>query len=186
MKKHSKNLLLLVLVIGLGTMTIAYAALSTSLRIKTSATIANSKWDIHFENLTRVTNSSSNTGTVITEPSIQNGATQITGLVADLKKPGDSVSYTFDIVNAGDINAKITAVTIATPNCGSNTSACSKMEYDVKYTTSGVKPAVGNTLNKKTRINATLTVKYKDNTPLTDSNDVSISGLDVTILYSQN
>lgn len=186
MMKHSRNMLLIVLFVGLGVMTVAYAAFSTSLSIKSSAKVNNSKWDIHFANLTQVANSSGNTGTVISPPTIQNGATQITGLVADLKKPGDSVSYTFDIVNNGDINAKITSVSIATPNCGANTSACSKMEYSVKYTSSGLTPAVGNTLNKNSSVNATLTIKYKDNNPLTDSNDVSISGLDVTINYGQN
>ena len=185
MKTYSKNALLIALVISLGVITVAFAALSTNLNIKASAKVANSKWDIHFENLTLVENTVNNTGTVITPARIANN-TQITGLVADLKKPGDSVSYTFDIVNDGDIGAKITTILITPPSCGTNTDACQKLQYSVKYTTSGVAPAIGNTLNKKSRVNATLTLKYKDNDPLSTPNDVSASGLEIEILYGQN
>ena len=51
MMKHSRNMLLIALFVGLGVMTVAYAAFSTSLRIKSSAKVNNSKWDIHFANL---------------------------------------------------------------------------------------------------------------------------------------
>ena len=186
MNNRSKNTLLIVLVIVIVSITVAYAALSTTLTIKTSAKIASSKWDIHFENLALVPNSGSNTGTVITPATIQQNTTQISGLVVDLKKPGDFVSYTFDIVNDGDIDAKINSITFATPNCGANQSACSKLEYYVRYTQSGVTPVVGNTLNKKSTINATLTIKYKANDPLTTANDISVSGINVTFLYGQN
>lgn len=186
MKTRTKNTLLIVLIVGLVSMTIAYAALSTTLRIGSSAKIASSEWDIHFENLNLVTNASGNTGTVITPAQIQPNTTKISGLVVDLKKPGDSVSYTFDIVNDGDINAKLGSLVLATPNCGSNQSACSKLEYYVRYTTGGTTPQVGDTLNKNTSINATLTVKYKENDPVSTENDVSVSGLSITFLYNQN
>lgn len=186
MNTRAKNTLLIVLIIGLVSMTVAYAALSTTLRIGSSAKIASSRWDIHFENLNLVTNASSNTGTVITPAQIQPNTTQISGLVVDLKKPGDSVSYTFDIVNSGDINAKLGSLVLATPSCGGNQSACSKLEYYVKYTTGNTTPQIGDTLNKNSSVNATLTIKYKENDPLSTENDISVSGLSVTFMYAQN
>ncbi len=186
MNERFKNTLLIVLIIVVVSMTVVYAALSTTLSIKSSAKIAATKWDIHFENLVLVQNSGNNTGTVIRSARILDNTTQIGELIVDLKKPGDFVSYTFDIVNDGDIDAKINSIVLATPNCGGNTSACEKLEYNVKYTVSGLTPAVGNVLNKKSRINATLTIKYKDNDPLSTSNDVSVSGINVTFLYGQN
>ena len=186
MRAKSKNTLLIILIIGLVSMTVAYAALSTTLTISSSAKVASSSWDIHFENLSLVTNASGNTGTVITPAQIQANTTQISGLVVDLKQPGDSVSYTFDIVNSGDINAKLNSLTLTTPSCGGNTTACSKLEYYVRYTTGGTTPQTGDTLNKNTSVNATLTIKYKDDDPLSTENDISVSGLSVTFIYGQN
>lgn len=186
MNTRSKNTLLVVLIIAVVSMTVVYAALSTTLSIKSSAKISATKWDIHFANLELVENSGSNTGTVIRPAQILDNTTQIGNLIVDLKKPGDFVSYTFDIVNNGDINAKLNSIVLATPNCGANQSACSKLEYYVRYTQSGVTPVVGNTLNKKSTINATLTIKYKANDPLTTANDISVNGINVTFLYGQN
>lgn len=181
----SKNVLLIILLVGIVSMTVVYATLSTVLNINASASIASSKWDIHFENLQLVTNESGNTGVVVTPAQIQANTTQISGLVVDLKKPGDSISYTFDIKNDGDINSKINSIVLATPSCSGNSSECDKLDFSVKYTTSGQTPSVGDVLNKKTKINATLTVKYKDNNALT-SNDISVSGLSVIFNYGQN
>ena len=185
MKSNSKNVLLVTLIVGIISMTVAYAALSTTLRISTGAKVAATKWDIHFENLTLVANASENTGEVVHPAQIQGNTTQISGLVVDLKKPGDKITYTFDIVNDSDIDAKLNSIVFATPNCGANSAECQKLEYSLKYTTGGQTPAVGNTLAKKTRVNVTLTIKYKDNNPLTEE-DVTASGIDITMIYGQN
>lgn len=186
MNSKTKNILLIVLIVAVISMTVVYAAFSTTLSIKSSAKVSATKWDIHFENLTLVPNSGSNTGTVIRAAQILDNTTQIGNLIVDLKKPGDFVSYTFDIVNDGDINAKLNSIVLATPNCGGNTQACSKLEYNVKYTSNSATPTVGNTLNKNSSVNATLTIKYKDNDPLTSDTDISVSGINVTFLYGQN
>ena len=185
MKSSTKNILLITLLVGIISISVAYAALSTSLKISASGKIAATKWDVHFENLTLVQNTSGNTGTVIHPAQIQANTTQIRGLVVDLKKPGDSVTYTFDIVNDSDVAAKLTSIVFNTPNCGADQDECSKLEYSLKYTTSGQTPAVNNVLQKKTRINTTLTIKYKENSPITDE-DVSASGIDITMTYGQN
>ena len=185
MKSSTKNVLLITLLVGIISMTIAYAALSTSLKISTTTKINDTNWDIHFENLTLVENASGNTGTVVKPAKIQDNTTQIKELVVDLKKPGDFVSYTFDIVNNGDIAAKLTSIVFSTPNCGVNSTECQNLEYSLKYTTSGITPAVNNILQKKSRINATLTIKYKENAPLIEE-DVTANGIDITMIYTQN
>ena len=43
-----KNTLLLILVVGIVTMTIAYAALSTTLQINSSATVKGGTWEVRF------------------------------------------------------------------------------------------------------------------------------------------
>ena len=111
MKENTKNVLLGVLIVGLVAMTVAYAALSTTLRISGTASVPNTTWDVHLANFAKESNTASlvsgqtNTATGNT-PSITNG-TAITGLEVTLNQPGDKVVYTFDIVNAGSIDAKL-------------------------------------------------------------------------------
>lgn len=89
---------LIVAVLGL---TVAFASLSQTLTINGTANVDTASWDIHFENLTGpdITGSASTSGT----PSIND--TTISGLNMSITKPGDSVTYYFDIVNDGTINA---------------------------------------------------------------------------------
>ena len=44
---------------------------------------------------------------------------------------------------------------------------------------------MNNILQKKSRINATLTIKYKENAPLIEE-DVTANGIDITMIYTQN
>ena len=114
MKENTKNILLGVLIVGLVAMTVAFAALSTTLRIGGTANVAEAKWDIHFENWTEAkpatradgtTNTASQSTAATMAPSTK--GTLISGLVVELPRPGDTTSYTFDIVNDGTINAKL-------------------------------------------------------------------------------
>ncbi len=122
MQEKTKNVLLAVLIVGLVSMTVAYAALSTTLTIKSSATIAASKWDIEFENLQNVTvatgtGGATNTAEIVT-PAVIDNETKITikDLSVKFKQPGDTVRYTFDVVNKGDIDAKLNGFTLGAPD----------------------------------------------------------------------
>lgn len=113
MQNKTKNILIAILIVGLVSMTVAYAALSQNLTISSSAKVAASKWDIRFANWTQVTVSNLNGGTsdatVKASPSVT--TTAITGIEVTFNKPGDAVRFTFDIQNQGDIAAKLNTAT---------------------------------------------------------------------------
>ena len=116
MSEKSKNILLGVLIVGLVSMTVAYAALSTSLTINGTANVAATKWDIHFANVA-VDSTETTTGLVYDLGTLDNHAattgtgTLINGLTVQLNKPGDKLVVNFDIENAGTIDAKNTTMT---------------------------------------------------------------------------
>ena len=91
----------LVAVLGL---TVAFAALSTTLNIKGSAYLDAAKWGIKFQNLSEpsIVGEASDAKTAKIEKDVS-----INDIKVTLSKPGDSVTYTVDLVNDGDINAKI-------------------------------------------------------------------------------
>ena len=116
MSDKSKNILLGVLIVGLVSMTVAYAALSTSLTINGTANVSATTWDIHFEHVavdtgagkTNISNYSLGT---LDGATTNTTGTAIAGLTATLNKPGDKLVVNFDIVNAGTIDATVSSFT---------------------------------------------------------------------------
>ena len=114
MNNSTKNIIIGVLVLAVVGITIAYAALSSQLKITGTANVTSTTWDVKLKNLAAATNVASlisgqtNTGTAGTIPSISNG-TQISGLTATLNQPGDVVKFTFKIANEGTIDAKLSS-----------------------------------------------------------------------------
>lgn len=110
MQEKTKNVLLVVLIVGLVSMTVAYAALSTTLTISSSAKINNTNWDIQitdFANAGVQPNlNGGNSEVVVTMPAATSGTT-ISGLEVKFMKPGDVAKFTFNLKNLGDINAKL-------------------------------------------------------------------------------
>ena len=92
---------LIVAVLGLG---VAFAALSSQLTINGSAKAQAGSWNIHFAKTldmpTQTTGDAS-----FTEPTLSD--TSILGFKATVTKPGDSVTYYFDIVNSGTVDALV-------------------------------------------------------------------------------
>ena len=115
MSEKSKNILLGVLIVGLVSMTVAYAALSTNLAINGTANVAATRWDIHFTGIQDKTSTLSNTlGSATNDAAVtslgtldSNGGTLIDGLTITLAKPGDIAEVDFNIVNTGTIDAKL-------------------------------------------------------------------------------
>jgi len=120
MSEKSKNILLGVLIVGLVSMTVAYAALSTNLAINGTANVAATSWDIHFTNVKDATASANTLGGTndgrVTSMGTLDGAsgyntsatgTLINDVTVSLAKPGDSAKISFDIVNTGTIDAKL-------------------------------------------------------------------------------
>lgn len=113
MQSKTKNILIAVLVVGLVSMTVAYAAFSTQLTISSSAKVNNTKWEVKIANWVQASVNNLNGGTsdatVKASPSVTDAS--ITGIEVTFKKPGDAVRFTFNIVNNGDIAAKLNTAT---------------------------------------------------------------------------
>ena len=105
-ERRTKALVVVILLIVIAGLTIAFAALSTTLNINGTAYLDASKWGIRFENLSSPTKigSATTTGTAKIEES---KSAEITAINVSLSTPGDKVTYTVDLVNKGTINAKI-------------------------------------------------------------------------------
>ena len=105
-ERRTKALVVVVLLIVIAGLTVAFAALSTTLNINGTAYLDAAKWGIRFENLSSPTKigSATTTGTAKIE---ETKSAEITGVNVGLSTPGDKVTYTVDLVNKGTINAKI-------------------------------------------------------------------------------
>ena len=105
-ERRTKALVVVVLLIVVAGLTVAFAALSTTLNINGTAYLDAAKWGIRFENLSSPTKigSATITGTAKIE---ETKAAEITGMNVSLSIPGDKIVYTVDLINKGTINAKI-------------------------------------------------------------------------------
>ena len=101
-KKSGKKVVLSLLALLLLTITVGYAALSTTLNINGTSKINNATWDVHFANLTVTEGSVSATKAA----TIDSGKTAIDYNV-ELIKPGDFYEFTVDVTNTGTIDAKL-------------------------------------------------------------------------------
>ena len=105
-ERRTKALVIVVLLIVVAGLTVAFAALSTTLNINGTAYLDAAKWGIRFENLSSPTmvGTATTTGTAKIE---ETKSAEITDINVSLSTPGDKVTYTVDLVNKGTINAKI-------------------------------------------------------------------------------
>jgi len=176
-------------------MSVAFAAMSTQLQIDGSAEFRSPGWDVRFVvgslNVTTSTYASTTTPTLT--------ANNLGPFQAVLTRPGDSVTFTFDVTNAGGINARIdqilrNGVVGGMPDCvGLSTDGatavadaaivCGNLTYTLTYTDTGLPVAVNDYLDATTTRNLTLTLAYTGTTLPTD--DVRIDGLGITINFLQ-
>ena len=183
-KMSSKDFLLIILIACLTSLSIAYATISTTLVITNNLSIRANKWDIHFENLEQDKITVGNTASIINNAVIEKDTTKISGLEVSFKKPGDFISYTFDIKNAGEINARLTTLDIGVPTCTPSNSICSDIEYTLKYA-DGSDIKVTDMINRGQSKKVKLTIAYKLTSTQSLDVDVDVNGLDATFVYTQ-
>ena len=194
----AKNIVLAVLLVAVVTLSIAYAALSATLTINGQATVkAGTSWDVHFQQKTgndpicvaSSKSGESTTAQVKTQGTLNQDGTSFSGLTVDFMKPGDKVVCTWEVTNAGSINAKLTDVTIGTPDCTSGAD-CTAVKSNINYTLkiNNATPAVNDELPATTDNTKTVvyTVEFKDTATSLPSSDVTINGLGATLVYGQN
>ena len=141
MRAKKKRVIVIVsLCVLLLIMSAGYAAFSSVLNIKGISSIT-SNWDIKITNVKiKNTNGSAEN----TKDPIWNNLTAT--VEADLYEPGDYVEYEITIENKGNLNAKLSKISMSEVN-----------DSPIKFTTSGV--TEGDNLN--TNSVATLTVKVE-------------------------
>ena len=173
----------IVAVIGL---TIAFAAMSRTLRINGTGTMDPVNWDIYFENIKLKSDTDPSSVTGNPTPTTGNTAATINNLNVTLKNPGDTVVWTADITNNGSVNAEIQSFSL-TPNLTNEL-----LDVEVKYTNIYEHEhtiTVGDMLYAGETRNITITFKYKD---ITDENQlpknsaVVIDNLSYQIVYVQS
>lgn len=186
-KKRLINLLVLAgLVFGIIGITVAFAAIQTTLQITGTATMNTATWGVKFENLSSPTLGGD--ASVTTAPTLAD--TSIGTFAVEITNSGDSVAYTFDVTNTGSLDAKIGTFTkAASPTCTGTsvtqaeadaTTVCSNLTYTLTYTSGGSAVAANDTLASGETKNMTLTLSYSGG--ITDD-DVNITGLGITIIY---
>ena len=194
-------LIALLAVALVSTIGIAVAAFSRDLKVQGTAIVKGTSWDIHFENLKDAKIiSTPSTAKELTKPTIDGTTTVISNYSIELQSAGDAVEYTFDVKNAGDIDAKITAITMNTGSnltCNStggtaadqtnrNTKTCSHLNYTLTYA-NDVPVAVGDLLDAQAAKTMKLKLELDSNIADADlpDDDVSVSDLGVVITYGQ-
>lgn len=184
----------LAIVISITALTIGFAAFSSTLTIDGSAVVENTSWNVHFESLSSAIIVGNAEAT--TDPTINTNTTSVSSFDIALETPGDSVSYTFNVVNSGTYNAIISEISIPTPACTGTdityaTTDANNVSSNLSYTLTyenGTSVAKGDTLNAGESKQLVLKLEYKefnDSTKLPNSN-VDITNLQISIQYAQN
>ena len=176
-------------ILAIITVSIGFSLLTQQLDIEGQATVKGAGWSIHFANLDTV--SLVGTSEELEAPELSVYNTVISGFHILLKNSGDKASYSFDVVNDGEIDGAIEALVNSTPTCtGSGVNAtsdentvCSGLTFELKYTVSGEEVQIGDTLDKGETVNLTLTVGYTSVTPILE--DVEVTGLSYYVTYVQ-
>ena len=141
---------LLVLVIGIS---IGYAALSTTLNINGSTTIGKSSWDVHFANVIETAG-----GVTATKAAaITAGQTTEVTYEVTLPTPGTFYEFTVDVVNAGSLDAKLSADATVE---GVSAAQAVYTKYSVVWSDTGVAPKTGDVITAGQKKTAKVRVEY--------------------------
>lgn len=207
MTEKTKNILLGVLIVGLVSMTVAYAALTQTLTINSSAVVQNrsTSWNVHFQANTLTGHNPIETSGYATVASgatltLSADSTVITTPTVTLKAPGDKVDFYFDVINEGEIHAKIATGGITGPTLGSPTWNASEPADNKDAIVNAVRlslvdASTGNALSAGERLPFTsgsnvrhlkLTIELDSELEVLPTYDVTFSGITAAINYTQD
>ena len=105
-KKQKERSALLLLIVAILLMTVGFAAYATTLNINGTVNVKGTPWNVHY-----VIGDSAITETGVTPTSKSIDNTNFAFEVT-LEKPGDYYEASFNVINEGSINAKLTKVTM--------------------------------------------------------------------------
>lgn len=185
--KDYKIIVIIALILGIIGLSIAFAAMSSTLKINTSSSYGGHEWSINFAN----NDYGSTTGSAIAG-SIYLKSTSIVIMDAKLNKPGDSVTYTFDVVNNGIIDAELSSITNLSPiftgsgNDKVNDENIIRNNYIYSLTyEDGSKINIKDELKVGEKVRMKLTMAYKRDVLDTPNNPVTITNTGTTLVYVQ-
>lgn len=188
-KRQWKYLALGAIVIAVSSMGFSFASMSTQLDIKGFATMGSANWSVYFDNLS---NANIIGQTIeVKHPTITNNSTSISTFDVKFQYAKDGISYDFEIVNDGGMNAKITTLNLSNPTCtGSGLSSkedeelvCNNIKYTFQYL-DGTEVKIGDVLEKNTRKSVRMTLLYNgDELPV---EEVRIMDIGLSVIYSQD
>ena len=203
-ERRIKTLSIMALIVAVLGLTVAFAALSQTLTITGTASIPNgtSTWNVHFDttygvNGVDVSQTSSNGTSYGQHGDITVSGTSISGINAILTKPGESVTYGFQVKNEGNADAKISNFSLPDLVCSSSvdvSSFCNEniqvsLKYDEPDNKSDVKDTDVLLAHSSRKMVLKIEFVKKETTQTLPSDDVSISfgseNSSITINYVQ-
>jgi hypothetical protein len=102
--RQYRTIIILALILSIVTLSIAFILVNQTFSIDRIKNLKGTSWDISFDNLSSP--SLVGSATIDTPAVLKNNSTIITFEIS-LKQLNDSITYYFDIVNNGELNAKI-------------------------------------------------------------------------------
>ena len=172
------------LLVSVITLTIAYAVLSTTLKIKGTAKINSATWNV---NITAGDDFTTYGRAKFGYPTIK--STTISDMKFELYQPGDGVKFPFTIRNDGSLDGKLKEVKKGTISCSSTNNynaqkVCENITYTIKYE-DGSEILEGDVIKSGGVQFFVLEIMYNKNTDFVSPTEVSIDGIDVVLLYEQ-
>ena len=186
--ERTRNIILIVLAVCLIVITVAYATLSQNLNISGVANVDKTSWNIHFTNvLTPKVEGQATGGKAV----LNSGSTVITISEGTLSAPGDKITYTFDVINEGDLPAEVETTLTQMEDCkaenGSDVSMfCNKIGLDLVYADTKEKVQKSDRLLSKETKTLNLIITYDKDKLLTTlpTSPIVLSNITSTINYT--
>ena len=186
-EREIKIIAIVALLVAVAGLSIAYAALSTTLRITGNATVNSATWQVQF-----VEGEWSKFGDAnATGPTF--GVTTLSNISVTLVKPGDKAVYEFKVANNGTIPATLSTETaIGTISCtgGANqeeaNATCNDLTYSLVYKDTNQAPKAGDVLANGSSMDLVLTVEFNETATTVPSSAVTVNGITATLEYVQS
>lgn len=176
MNAKTKNALIGGLLAIVFVMAVGYAAFAQQLTINGDASIT-STWDVQMTGISETSHNGTGTDVPYAAGTAEDGTKLIDGATAqfkaDLKSPGDSVTYTVTVKNSGDIDAKVEKIEFSK---GDNSDV-------IDYTYTGI--AANDTLTGGQSKTFTVTVTYNDSITTQPADDKLSNTLTMHVSYKQ-
>ncbi len=120
-----KIFIIIALVISIFAISVGYASFSNLLEVNNDVYLKGKDWLIKFDNLSNI--KTTGKATILTNPVITNN---IIDTDISFEEKGDSIEYNFDVVNAGNLHAKLS---VAPSIRGIPAEEADNIKYTIKY-----------------------------------------------------